>query len=246
MTFLYALATLWPKAKRIYITLFSFDRICTPVTKGHRLVMSGRHILLTIFCFIMFSYARAQSALQRTDARAEYDLKRFPKVKYNDDDIHIQKLRVGDTIPDNFWHTPVWIVYPNEDDHTLTLNQFRNRKLIILDFWATWCVPCIRSIDKFHESGHLSNPNIAFLPVHLDYDYKVLPFIKKRGWQSPSIIGKSALVVQRYFFDQVAAGGVVWIIDGVVRSIAYETDHNNRQIPSILAGMPADMTNSNQ
>lgn len=208
--------------------------------------------VLSLIC-VLFSDAQAQPAGERAVGKPldpatkqlQYDFNRFPKIRYNTDSINnlsLDKLKIGDTIPDALWDLPLWIVYPNGNDDTVKLESFRDKKLLILDFWAVWCSPCVASIEKFHTVPQIFDDRVALLPVHLDFDYKALPFLKQRQWKTPSFIGKEAFILQRYFFDQVAAGGVVWIVDGVLRSIEYENERNIKLIPSILDGAEVSLT----
>ncbi|MGY8914260.1 MAG: TlpA family protein disulfide reductase [Flavobacteriales bacterium] len=59
-------------------------------------------------------------------------------------------------------------------------------KVIFLNFWATWCPPCIAempSIDKLHEE--MGN-EVAFVMVSLDQDFeKAKAFDKRKGYDLP-------------------------------------------------------------
>jgi len=36
----------------------------------------------------------------------------------------------------------------NLDNKTVAYSQLKGKKLTVLDFWATWCKPCVRAIPK--------------------------------------------------------------------------------------------------
>ncbi len=56
-------------------------------------------------------------------------------------------------------------------DRTITLSQFKGQKVILLEFWASWCIPCRESLpdlkllyDKFNSEG------LEIICVSIDYD----------------------------------------------------------------------------
>ena len=76
-----------------------------------------------------------------------------------------ENIRIGNQAPD-FKATDL-------NQQTLTLSQFKGKSVVLLDFWASWCVPCRQSIphvkmifEKYHSKG------LEVIAVSVDEDRK--------------------------------------------------------------------------
>jgi thiol-disulfide isomerase/thioredoxin len=57
-------------------------------------------------------------------------------------------------------------------------------KLFVLNFWATWCAPCVSEFPGFDKvSKEYDNKNVRFIMVSLDFpsqiENQLIPFLKK-------------------------------------------------------------------
>lgn len=60
-------------------------------------------------------------------------------------------------------------------------------KIVIIDFWATWCPPCRRAIPDLIDIQKTYQDNLVIIGISLDTETKadVVPFIKKFGINYP-------------------------------------------------------------
>ncbi|MDB5011305.1 MAG: resA 4 [Mucilaginibacter sp.] len=75
----------------------------------------------------------------------------------------------------------------SSDSKTLYLPDQKG-KVIFMNFWATWCPPCIAEMPSINELRKKlkENKNIVFIMVDVDHDFsKSVPFMSKHGFGLP-------------------------------------------------------------
>ncbi len=166
----------------------------------------------------------------------QYDLNRFPLLRYEIDTSSITPISVGDTIPALVLDLPLWVAYAGQDTGTISLRAFGDGKLLVLDLWATWCAPCVASMDKWEGFSDSLPGRIGLVGVHNDLDYKAPPFIDKKGWISPSVIGLNAHFLARFFFTRSVVSKIVWIKDGRLIAITGTKGYDLALVKKVIAG----------
>jgi len=77
----------------------------------------------------------------------------------------------------------------------VTLSSFKNKKAVILSFWATWCPYCIKEIPKLKTlHTKFQNRGLEVLSVNIaanDPIYRVIQYAKKRPSPIPCFMIKT-------------------------------------------------------
>lgn len=102
----------------------------------------------------------------------------FLKVNAQSQTGMIKPLEIGDTIPNILWQQPLSAVNRLNEHKSIRLNDYKG-KLIILDFWATWCTACIRSMPNLHALQNKFRDEIMVIPVSYEPKAKVQSFLNE-------------------------------------------------------------------
>jgi len=118
----------------------------------------------------MCLYAAKQASAQQAEPAA-------PAV------ADIKPLEVGDFVPEETWHIPLTF-YSAADGSTktVTLNDHRG-KVIVLDFWATWCSPCLFYMPHQFALQKRFGNDVAVLPVTYEKADYVADFIRTSTYE---------------------------------------------------------------
>lgn len=89
----------------------------------------------------------------------------------------------------------------NLDNRTVSFNQIKGDHLTVIDFWATWCKPCIKSIPEFVKMDEeFEDKDVQFIGISIDgprNKAKVKPFIKSLGVDYPVLRDSDSSVMAR-------------------------------------------------
>ncbi|OGU57368.1 MAG: hypothetical protein A2V66_03185 [Ignavibacteria bacterium RBG_13_36_8] len=99
---------------------------------------------------------------------------------------------------ENF-QTAASFILPTADGKQLKLSDYKD-KVVLLDFWATWCPPCRRSIpDLISLKKEFGNKDFEIIGISVDTETKpeVIPFMKEYGINYPVVYG-NLQVYQQY------------------------------------------------
>jgi len=151
----------------------------------------------------------------------------------------IRPLKIGDTVPD------IAFTMVNYDKPTANLSDFKG-KLIILDFWATHCAPCIKAMGKFEtlQSKFKDAVQIILLNEKTgDTETKVKEFFENRRKKGYDTVLPSSITWSKAtdLFPHVTIPHCVIIKDNVMMAITSSETVTEFTIEKYLRGAKSDI-----
>lgn len=143
-------------------------------------------------------------------------------------------LKIGDVIPEKVWMTPLSVA--NAPQKTMELDKDRD-KLILLDFWATWCGSCLKNFPKMEALEKQFEGKLKVLPVTGE-DLATLNkfFASKNGQRFKNLISVAGDPFLSKIFPHYAIPFIVWIKDGKVLNTTDASQVTADNIQEILQG----------
>lgn len=108
---------------------------------------------------------------------------------------------------------------PTADGKTLKLSDYKG-KMVIIDFWATWCPPCRKGIpDLISLKKKYGSKGLEVIGVSVDQDTKpdVVPFIKSQGINYPVVYADNNVIMK---YGGINAIPTTFVIDKTGKVVA--------------------------
>ena len=143
-------------------------------------------------------------------------------------------LKIGDNLPENVWSTPLQLV--NHPQKTFSLNQDKD-KLILLDFWATWCSSCLLNFPKMEELQKQFGDKIKILAVS-NQDRLVLEkfFASKNGQRYKNVVSVAGDKMFHQLFPHKGVPYIIWIKEGKLVNTTDGEQVTEKTIQEVLGG----------
>ena len=93
------------------------------------------------------------------------------------------------------------VVFKDSDDYDVNLDNFKG-KLLILNFWATWCAPCreeMPSLDDLQSNSNFDNLKIFPINIGQENFSKSESFFKELGIQNLEIYFDAPITLAKKF-----------------------------------------------
>lgn len=88
-------------------------------------------------------------------------------------------------------------------------------KVMVVNFWATWCAPCRKEIPEFvRMQNRLGARGLQFVGVAMDEADAVRPFLVDHGVNYPTLLGQlDAMELARSFGNELGALPFTVVVD---------------------------------
>jgi peroxiredoxin len=87
------------------------------------------------------------------------------------------------------------------DGKSVALGDYLGKKAILLDFWATWCKPCIAEMGHLQKMYEAKKDGFVVLAISMDAsetEAQVAPTVKTKGWTFPVLLDSETRATSLY------------------------------------------------
>ncbi|WP_154859689.1 redoxin domain-containing protein [Cyclobacterium xiamenense] len=106
-------------------------------------------------------------------------------------------------------------------------------KVVILDFWATWCAPCIKSFPQLEELQTKFAGELQIITITDDPEARINRFLEKREMNLPIVIDEKRALAQ-IFPHRAIPHTIVIDKSGVIKAITTSSEINEDLITKVL------------
>jgi thiol-disulfide isomerase/thioredoxin len=133
------------------------------------------------------------------------------------------------------------IITPNGTEKNLALSELHG-KIIVMEFWATYCAPCIPSLKHFDRLQAQFGDAVKFIAISEENRDKVDPFIAKRGNKNITYAMDWGRKLNDMFYHHFIPHTVVIDQDGIVQAFCSPDEIDQFVIGKLINREPVAFT----
>ena len=131
------------------------------------------------------------------------------------------------------------LVVQSLDGKMIDLQQQKG-KVVFINFWATWCPPCLAEMPSVNELylKVKDNPNIVFLSVDVDNKLtRSSQFLQKNGYQIPVYGGSLNGLPSKFYSGIIPTTLVIDKKGDVVFNEVNRANYNDQKFADYIIGL---------
>lgn len=110
---------------------------------------------------------------------------------------------------------------PDLSGKQIALQDLLKKGPVVVDFWATWCKPCVKSLPKMQQLFEkYQADSLTVVGINVDGPRnrsKVKPFVNSLGIKFPILIDENGEVLQRYRLVSIPATVIISADGNIVK-----------------------------
>lgn len=150
--------------------------------------------------------------------------------------INAQELTIGQKLPGFEFETMIEPQSPGKLQSHVPVEKYKG-KIILLDFWATWCGPCISAMKKYEDLSKKFPGKLQVIAITKEPVKRIQSFVKNRPTQLLIAVDTQERVSQYFPYRTIPH---VILIDrtGTIRAIT----HSDEITESVINAVWNDQT----
>ena len=203
--------------------------------------------VVALIISLLFSYLTATPAFgQEPVGLGEVQVSNHKKSKvYTFPRPSSNSKYLGENVSEDFYtHKHDIINWATKETYQESFVNHRD-KLIILDFWASWCTACLFSLKEMHENiiPYIDTSKVIIIPVNYQDYNSIKSTLNNFKWNYQTVYDDKFL---DYIFPHNSLPHMVWIKDGKIIATPKSSYATLENIEYVLQGQMPNLINQTQ